>query len=156
MLVEFTGNGDTKEAKMRFKKIITFQKKADVSPGRKKNTAHEDAAAKGSTMETVNTHVAAKTRVGSTCITAVHINHVSRDGRQMRRHVRVNLTEKEKRNVGKLLGKLEFKHRVQITSCYMGKKWEVTIHKLPNGNSSAALHSIVDYLDASSTRPGGA
>ena len=149
MLVEFVGNGDTKEAKNRFKKIVTFQKKKEASTSRRNNSAQGNAAPKNSTLENRKTTVA-------NSITQVDINHMNRDGRQMRQHIQVNLTEKEKRNVGKMLGKFEFRHRVQITSCYMGKKWELTIHKLPNGNSSAAQNSIVQFLDSLSTRPVGA
>jgi hypothetical protein len=87
-------------------------------------------------------------------ISAIDINHVSREGKHMHRHIPVNMTEKEKLNLGKLLAKLEFKHRVQINSCYVGKKWEVTIHKRPNGHPLSAVNSIVRYLDASSTGPG--
>ncbi|XP_046451765.1 zinc finger CCHC domain-containing protein 7-like isoform X2 [Daphnia pulex] len=151
MLVEFSGHGDTKEAKNRFKKLVTFKRKAES-----RNISAKDESNPRSPSKLVKETKLVAPKVLPFFISAIDINHVSREGKHMHRHIPVSMSEKEKRNVGKLLAKLEFKHRVQITSCYVGKKWEVTIHKLPNGNPLSAVNSIVSYLDASSTRPGGA
>ncbi|XP_057371407.1 uncharacterized protein LOC130692334 [Daphnia carinata] len=149
MIVEFSGNGDTKEAKNRFKKLITFQKKAES----RKNPAKEEPNSQISN-NVLKEKIFVAPKVVPCAVSYVDINHLSRDGKRMHRRVRVSLNEKEKRNAGKLLAKLEFKNRVQITSCQVGNKWEVTVHKLPNGNPLSAVNSIVSYLDAASARPG--
>ncbi|KAI9564598.1 hypothetical protein GHT06_008339 [Daphnia sinensis] len=150
MIVEFSGNGDTKKAKNRFKQLITFKKKAEV----RKNTAKEEPNSQ-IPKNILKEKISVAPKVVPCPVSFVDINHVSRDGKRMQRRIRVTLNEKEKRNAGKLLAKLEFKNRVQITSCQVGNKWEVTVHKLPNGNALSAVNSIVSYLEAASARPGG-
>lgn len=151
MVVEFSGTGDTKAAKKRFKQLITFKRKAEL-----RNNPAKDEPNPEVPIKVVKEKSSVAPKVVPCSISSVDINHISREGKHMHRRVLVNLSEKEKRNAGKLLAKLEFKNRVQITSCHVGKKWEVTIHKLPNGNPLSAVNSIVSYLDAASTRPGGA
>lgn len=155
MLIEFTGKGNTKEAKQFFKKIITFQKKATSSPARKEHAGRENPTPTTSKLEKGKTLAPPNKNRTSCCITAININHVSQEGKQLRRHIRLSLTEKQKRNIGKYLGKIEFKNRVQITSCYVGTTWEITIHKLEKGNSAAAFNAILRYVtsDTPSTRP---
>ncbi|KZS15554.1 putative Zinc finger CCHC domain-containing protein [Daphnia magna] len=150
MVVEFSGNGDTKEAKNRFKKLITFKKKAES----RKNPAKEEPKSQ-IPNNVLKEKIFVAPKVGPCPVSFVDINHVSRDGKHMHRRIRVNLNEKEKRNAGRLLAKLEFKNRVQITSCQVGNKWEVMVHNLPNGNALSAVNSIVSYLDVASARPGG-
>lgn len=155
MLVEFTGKGNTKEAKNIFKKMITFQKKPTSTPARKDNAAQENPTPTTSKLEKGKILSSPNKKQASSCITAININHVSQEGKQLRRHIRLFLTEKQKRNVGKLLGKIEFKNRVQITSCYVGTTWEITIHKLEKGNSAAAFNAIfryITFLDSSAAR----
>lgn len=148
MLVEFTGKGNTKEAKIRFKKLITFQKKADSTPTRKDYAAaQENPNPTTSNLEKGKTLLSPKKNQATCSITAVDVIHLSHDGKQLRHHVRASLHEKQKQNVGKLLGKLENKNHVQITSCNVGSTWEITIHKLTKGKSMAALNSVLRYLN---------
>lgn len=142
MLVEFTGNGNTKEAKTRFKKIITFQNKAESKSPSRSSTAQENPPLIASTSGKVKSPTK-----DTAIITAVKINYAGNEGKQTKRYIGVKLTSKEKNNVGKLFGKVQTRHRVQITSCCVGKTWEITIYSEEKGKSFAAFKMIVNYLE---------
>ena len=206
MVVEFTGNGDTKEAKFRFKKLLTFQgRKAPQqndttnsrSPEKRDNASSSISIPAAVISSHLNSGSSSQGFVRGTTVlpqngttskesspsksfkpveddsnpsvdnntvqsgiikslSEIRLIHTNSRGRQCRQSLEVNLTEKQKKGVGKLLSSMEKKHKVQITSCYVGKAWEITIHKRPESNTSVALSLIVRHLKSFTVRPVGA
>ena len=173
IIVEFTGQGDTVEAKIRFRKMINFRIR---KPDRTENREHLPTPQKGSnsiTKQEASKNSAEVTPKASpkeapqiegkspkkkkkkAAITSVSIVQLNQEAKEMRRTVRCQLIEKEKKNLGSLLSKLESKHRVKITSSTSGKTWEIVVNNLQRGNSSSAFFSIIRYLDSASSRPAG-
>ena len=88
-------------------------------------------------------------------ITSVSIVQLNAESKEMRRTVRCQLIEKEKKNLGSLLSRMETKHKVRITSSMLDKTWKIVINNLTQGKSSSAFYAIIRYLDAASARPAG-
>lgn len=138
--VEFTGDGDTLRAKIRFKKVYTFKKKpvsSDPLPSSSEKSGRKET----------NFQFA---------VTAIKISHTTNEGRQKRTTVAVNLLLKEKKAVKVLLKRLTKRHNVDITENLSGSTWEITIHKLNDGSTSSpwiAFHSLLRFLDLYSMPP---
>lgn len=176
IVVEFDGNGNTREARDKFKKAFTFsrnsgksksQKNSPSKTGEKKSTDDGTAAVSSGSSQNATGTPSEKdnvtgprnkslkvTRGSSDFITELVVNTLNPSGNSNHRSFKVHLTQTDKRHLGKNLSKFEQKHHVTITSTVSGQKLEITIHSSDQrGHLSAALNSIIRCLDVMSRKP---
>ncbi len=146
------------EAKNKFKKMIHFKmdkKKAENSSPRKGQAAESETKLSEESSAGRKPTKREKALKKEPKITSVSIVQLNAESKEMRRTVRCQLIEKEKKNLGSLLSRMETKHKVRITSSMSDKTWEIVINNLTQGKSSSAFYAIIRYLDAASARPAG-
>lgn len=171
IVVEFDGNGNTHEARTKFKKAFTFSKKSSKaysdpkkSPskaGERNHKGNGTAAASSSVngkkfmkengTESKNQSIKIS-RGNADYINELVINTLNSWGNASHRVLKVRLTQTDKRHLGQHLSKFEQKHHVTITSTVSGQKLEITIHSGPHGRLSAAVNAVIRCLDIMSKK----
>lgn len=140
--ISFRGNGDTCLAKNKFKAIFRASCKVD----KKESSGKGLEPTAEPTQKPIEKPVTPKHPW--VLATSTQINYKSREGKEMRHHFKFDLSARKKRQLGKLLDKLEMRHRVHVTSCMVGETWEITVHSLIEGPSAiTAFLSLLRVLN---------